>query len=102
MNKEQRLKVVKQFEKLNLEYNKELKHTVSFAARMCHAPIAMITLLDEETQWVKVKKGLTIEKTPLENSFCKHAIKNNQLFVVNDMLADERFCRHPHVAGEPK
>jgi PAS domain S-box-containing protein len=102
MNKEQRLEVVKQFEKLNLEYNKELKHTVSFAAKMCHAPIAMITLLDEETQWVKVKKGSAIEKMPLENSFCRHAIKSNHLFIINDTHADKRFCSHPLVTSGPK
>ena len=102
MNKEQRLKVVKQFEKINLGYDRELKHTVSFAARICNSPIAMITLLDEKTQWVKVKKGSAIEKAPLENPFCRHAIKNNQIFVINDMHANERFCRHPQVIGGPK
>jgi PAS domain S-box-containing protein len=102
MNKEQRLQVVKQFEKLNLEYDKELKYTVSFAAKICNSPIAMITLLDKDIQWVKVRKGLTIEKTPREISFCNHAVKHNHLFVINDMRGDKRFCNHPHVAGGPK
>lgn len=102
MNKEQRLKVVKQFEQLNLEYNQELKHTVSFAAKICKSPIAMITLLDSDTQWIKVKKGVTIDKAPLETSFCKHAVKHNHLFVVNDLGADERFRDHPDVAGGSK
>ncbi|MDP9047868.1 MAG: GAF domain-containing protein [Bacteroidota bacterium] len=102
MNKEQRLRVVKQFEQLNFEYNKELKYTVSFAAKMCNAPIAMITLLDEDTQWVKVKKGITLEQAPREISFCKHAIKHNSLFIVNDTLKDSRFCDHPNVTSGPK
>jgi PAS domain S-box-containing protein len=102
MNKEQRLKVVKQFEKLNLEYNKELKHTVSVAAKLCSSPVAMITLLDEDTQWIKVKKGVTIEQVPSEISFCRHAIKHNYLFIINDTHQDERFCRHPNVTGGPK
>ncbi|MDB5133125.1 MAG: hypothetical protein JWR02_2874, partial [Mucilaginibacter sp.] len=99
MNKEQRLRVVKQFEKLNLEYNKELKHTVSFAAKLCNSPVSMITLLDEETQWIKVKKGVTIGRIPSEISFCKHAIKHNYLFIISDMHQDERFCDHPNVTG---
>lgn len=99
MNKEQRLKVVKQFEKLNLEYDRELRHTVSFAAKICNSPIAMITLLDEETQWIKVKKGVTIEQIPGDISFCRHAIKHNHLFIINDTHQDERFCNHPNVTG---
>ncbi|HWZ14338.1 MAG TPA: GAF domain-containing protein [Mucilaginibacter sp.] len=99
MNKEQRLKVVKQFEKLNLEYDKELRHTVSFAAKICNSPVAMITLLDEETQWIKVKKGITIEQIPGDISFCRHAIKHNHLFIINDTHKDERFCNHPNVTG---
>jgi PAS domain S-box-containing protein len=102
MNKEQRLKVVKQFEKLNLEYNKELKHTVAFAAKLCSSPVAMITLLDEETQWIKVKKGITIEQVPGKVSFCRQAVKHNHLFVINDTHQDERFCGHPSVTGGPK
>jgi PAS domain S-box-containing protein len=99
MNKEQRLKVVKQFEKLNLEYDKGLRHTVSFAAKICNSHIAMITLLDEETQWIKVKKGVAIEQIPSEISFCKHTIKHNYLFIINDTYLDKRFCDHPNVTG---
>jgi len=97
MNKEQRLKVVKQFEQLNLEYNKELRHTVSFAAKVCKSPIAMITLVDGDMLWVKVKRGTAMEKSPLKTTFCKHAIRHNYLFVVNDLATDERFSQHPDV-----
>lgn len=102
MDKEQRLKVVRQFEQLNLEYDKELRHTVSFAAKTCKSPVAMITLLDSETLWVKVKRGIAMEKGPGETSFCKHAVKHNHLFVVKDMAVDERFCHHPDVVAGPK
>ncbi|GAC1302197.1 MAG: hypothetical protein NVSMB24_06400 [Mucilaginibacter sp.] len=99
MNKEQRLKIVKQFEKLNLEYDRELRHTVSFAVKICNSPIAMITLLDEETQWIKVKQGVTIEQIPNEISFCRYAIKHNHLFIINDTHKNERFRGHPNVTG---
>jgi len=102
MNKEQRLKVVKQFEQLNLEYNKELRHTVSFAAKVCKSPIAMITLVDGDMLWVKVKRGTAMEKSPLKTTFCKHAIRHNYLFVVNDLATDERFSQHPDVVAGPK
>src|SRR6185312_2895727 len=102
MNKEQRVKIVKQFEQLSLEYDKELRHTVSFAAKICKSPIAMITLADGDMLWIKVKMGTLVKKTPLETSFCKYALKQNHLFVVNDLLADERFRDHADVAGGPR
>ena len=99
MNEELRLQVVKQFERLNLKYDQELQQTVSFAAKLCNTPVSSISLIDRDTQWIKVKKGLDIEEIPRELSFCTHTIKRNQLLVVSDTRLDARFCAHPLVTG---
>jgi PAS domain S-box-containing protein len=102
MNEELRQKVVKQFEKLNLQYNRELQETVSFAAKLCQTPVSLITLLDKDTQWVKLKKGLNIDRVPRELSFCTNVIKRKSLFIINDTHQESRFSNHPFVIGDPK
>ena len=97
-----RVKVVKQFESLNLKYNQQLSDILAVATKTFKAPIAFITLLDGETQWIKVSKGLAIEKTPQHLSFCTHTIKNKCILVVNDALLNPRFNQNPYVINEPK
>jgi PAS domain S-box-containing protein len=102
MNEALRQKVAKQFEKLNLQYNRELQETVSFAAKLCQTPVSLITLLDKDTQWIKVKKGLNIDRIPRELSFCTNVIKRRSLFIINDTHKETRFSDHPFVIGDPK
>ena len=102
MNEELRLQVVKQYTQLNLKYEKELQETITTAAKVCNTPISSITILDKDTQWLKVKRGLDVDQTPREFSFCTHTIKGKGLLVINDTLEDARFSQNPYVTGGPK
>jgi PAS domain S-box-containing protein len=99
---ELRVEVVKQFQQLDLEIDQELQQIVSQAALICDVPLSSITLIDEDTQYLKVKVGLAIDQTERKLSFCTHAIKSDQIMIVNDMAQDARFIDHPFVTGEPK
>lgn len=102
MDEELRLQVVKQYVQLNLKYEKELQETIMTAAKVCNTPISSITILDKNTQWLKVKRGLDVDRTPREFSFCTHTIKRKGLLVINDTLEDVRFAQNPYVTGGPK
>jgi PAS domain S-box-containing protein len=97
-----RVEVVKQFKKLDLGIDKELQKIVSQAALVCDVPVSAITLLDEDTQYLKVKLGLAIDETDKDLSFCIHTIKSDQLLIVSDMEQDKRFYDHPFVIDGPK
>jgi diguanylate cyclase (GGDEF)-like protein/PAS domain S-box-containing protein len=66
-----------------------------------NVPIALVSLVDRERQWFKSHAGLDYRETPRPLAFCSHAIALDDMLVVADTLADERFVAHPHVTGAP-
>ena len=71
------------------------------AASICGAPIALISLIDEKRQWFKSRFGFELEETPLEVSFCAHALHQTGLLIVPDATKDARFSENPLVTGDP-
>jgi PAS domain S-box-containing protein len=71
-----------------------------FAARLCEAPVALVTLIEEEEQHFLARVGTEIEGTPRDISFCAHAIGGSDLMEVRDASADPRFADNPLVTGE--
>jgi anti-sigma regulatory factor (Ser/Thr protein kinase) len=71
------------------------------ASHVCGAPIALISLVDENRQWFKSRVGLTAQETSRDVSFCSHAIEQEGLFIVPDALRDARFRENALVLGDP-
>lgn len=63
-------------------------------------PMAAVSLIDEDRQWFKSSVGIDVRQTPLEESFCVHALEQGML-EVPDTLEDDFFRRHPAVIGSP-
>jgi len=64
-------------------------------------PISLITLVDRQKLWVKAAQGLAVSELPRDTAFCTYTILSDDVFVINDMLTDERFKTNPLVLGEP-
>jgi GAF domain-containing protein len=101
-NETKRLKVLWQYEVLDTVPEEVFDDLTELAARICEAPIALISLVDEKRQWFKSKIGVTVSETSRDVSFCAHAITRPGLFIVPDATQDARFAQHPFVIGEPK
>src|SRR5436305_4367681 len=85
-----RLKVLWQDDVLDTVPEEVFDDLTELAARICEAPIALITLVDEDRQWFKSKVGVSINETSRDISFCGHAIGQHELFIVADATKDER------------
>ncbi len=101
-NEAHRLKVLWQYDLLDTVPEEVFDELTSLAALICDAPIALISLVDEDRQWFKSKFGVTLNETSRDVSFCAHAILQPDLMVVPDATHDERFKKNPLVVSDPK
>jgi len=100
-NEHYRLNAVKRFKQLDSDIKKDLEAIVDLVAQICSVPIALITLLDEDTQWFNARKGVEIDCTDREVAFCNHTIQQNDVVTANDTTLDARFKDNPLVTGNP-
>ena len=70
------------------------------AAHVCEAPVALISLLDSHRQWFKASVGLPLRETPLDQSVCRYAIRQPDVFIVPDLAQDVRFAHYGIVTQE--
>lgn len=96
-----RLQAVARFVNFAFANDPELLEIVELASAISNTPYALITFLDKETQYLKVRKGVSETVMPREISFCTYAIEQNDLMLVSDTLKDERFANNPLVVSGP-
>lgn len=101
-NEAKRLKVLWQYDLLDTVPEEVFDDLTDLAAHICDAPIALISLIDEDRQWFKSRVGISAKQTSRDISFCAHAILQNGLFVVSDATKDPRFKKNPLVTGPQK
>ncbi|TAA10773.1 sensor domain-containing diguanylate cyclase [Pseudoxanthomonas winnipegensis] len=92
--------VLARYHILDSENEQAYDDLVTIAARICDAPIAAISLIDEDRQWFKSRKGVEAQQTGRDISFCGHAIlAPEEKTVVRDASTDARFLDNPLVTG---
>ncbi|NMM48192.1 GAF domain-containing sensor histidine kinase [Marinigracilibium pacificum] len=100
-NEAERLNFLKELDILDTKEEEQYNRIVELASQICKVPISLITLVDQDRQWFKANKGLTVSSTSREAAFCSHTIIQNEILIVNDALADDRFKNNPLVLGYP-
>jgi len=79
----------------------ELASIARFTAKLCEAPVALVSLVEEERQRFLAAEGLEAAETPRDISFCGHAMLGDELMEIRDATLDPRFAANPLVTGEP-
>jgi PAS domain S-box-containing protein len=100
-NETARLDVLRRYAILDTFPEQEFDDLARLAALICGAPIALVSLVDDDRQWFKSKIGLDDEQTSRDVSFCAHAILQTDVMVVPDALNDKRFRNNALVTGDP-
>lgn len=100
-NESQRLESLYQYDLLDTSPEVDYDRVSHIASQLCQTPIAMVSLIDRERQWVKSSYGITIENIPREISLCAHTILYEQPLVIEDTGQDGRFVDNPAVTNPP-
>ena len=91
-----RLKALHRINILDTATEDDYDEITRLAAYICRTPVAYISFIDDERQWLKSKVGTGIENIPIEISFCVYAIQEPAtIMIVPDATKDERFKDNP-------
>lgn len=100
-----RIKTLQSMNVLDSKPEARFDRLTQYISSVLDVPIALISLIDTDRQWFKSQIGLSedgsITETPRDISFCAHAIHNENVFIINDALKDERFADNPLVLDDP-
>ena len=98
----QRLAALRRLVLLDTPPTEAFDRLTRLAARVLHAPVALLSLVEEDRQFFKSSVGLpepfaSSRQTPLEFSICQYAVAARALMVVEDARTDPALADHPVV-----
>ncbi|EDM36736.1 putative anti-sigma regulatory factor, serine/threonine protein kinase [Pedobacter sp. BAL39] len=99
-NEKDRSLAAERFMSLQTSREEELKEIVTFASVLCGTPIALITMVGEDTQHFRISFGTSLEETPRAHAFCDHTIQQDGVMMISDTGKDDRFVENPLRKGE--
>jgi PAS domain-containing protein len=99
---QQRLNALQAYRILHTGPEEEFESLARLASYICKAPIACISFVDGQTQWMKAAVGTDVQEVPWGLSFCLNTLNATGVNEMNDMSTHPGFSQHPFVAGDPQ
>lgn len=96
-----RLAALRRYEILDTEPEAEFDLITDLLRSIYAVPMAAMTLIDADRQWLKSHPGMEVDATPRSDAFCNCTIGGSRVLQVVDARTDPRFRDNPHVTGEP-
>lgn len=84
------------------ERETELRRIVQRAAVLANTPIASVSIIDGDRQWIAAALGIDVVETPRSAAICNRVImRPGEPLVILDATADERYASMPPVVESP-
>ncbi|MFC6101619.1 response regulator [Olivibacter domesticus] len=90
-NEKERVQALRNYGILDSLEEDEFNNITEAASLICDTSISLISLIDENRQWIKAKKGIDITETHRSDSVCQYTILGDKIFEVTDLSKDVRF-----------
>lgn len=97
-----RLRALRDLNILDTDGEDRFDRITRLAARLFGVPTALVSLVDADRLWFKSRVGFPYPETPSAQSFCRHAIEQDEMLVVCDATTDPRFSDSRYVTGYPQ
>ncbi len=95
MNEAERLSSLRSLRAIGAPPDEATGAAARLAAHLLDCPIALVTLIDEDIQWLRANLGMEhCVSTPRDISFCTHAIElpGHEVMVVEDAANESGPC----------
>ena len=100
-NEVRRLESLRAYEILDTPPERAFERITGLATRVFAVPMALVSFVDEDRQWLKSCIGTDMRQSSRDIAFCAHAILLDEVLVVPDATRDVRFADNPLVTGTP-
>lgn len=100
-NEDERLRALARYDILDTPPEESFDRITRLAAELFDAPIALVSLVDRDRQWLKSCFGVDFRQTDRQLSVCTYTIMDADVLVLEDLADDVRFADNPLVTGEP-
>ncbi len=101
LNDTKRIEALESLDILDTLPEQAYDNITKLASYICQTPIALVSLVSNTRQFFKSNHGLEDRETPIDISFCKYVVEDEEPLVVKDAREDERFKDNPLVTGTP-
>ena len=100
-NELQRQAAVERYCILDTPEEENFDNITALMSQLTGAPVSLITLLDNDRNYLKSHHGVPFSESPRNISFCGHAINSEApVTIVEDASKDTRFADNPLVTDE--
>lgn len=98
-NEEERQASLQNLGIVDTEAEERFDRITRLAAALLGVPVSLVTFIDGQRQWFKSAHGVDMTETSRDAALCSHTILSEEMMVVPDATADDRFADNPMVTG---
>ena len=94
-----RLAAVRRYDILDTPPDGAFDRITAIAARTFNAPVAMVSIVDDNRIWFKSHHGIELDQITKDPGLCASAILQGEPWIIEDARTDPRALANPLVAG---